>query len=297
MQDQIDRFLETEAERWSERTVESYGWYLARMAKFLASQGVVDPGAVTPDHLRAWTSSHPRWGKSSRYLAICAARSFFGWLQGAENAAEKVRLPRREIRPMRTLNENEVEKFLAACDTSTAKGTRDTSIITLMLDTGLRVTEVCELALDMVEVADRTLSVKIKGGRWAQAVYGVYAARMLAEWLTYRGRFALTDVRTVYVGIGGLTPGSPMTRNGVRAIFYELSRRAGIKRVSPHALRRTFATLALKRGAPSRLVQIAGRWSSIDMVERYSQALTPEDFSGYFPMDRIMRLDDEDETP
>jgi integrase len=59
-------------------------------------------------------------------------------------------------------------------------------------------------------------------------------------------------------------------------------------RLSPHDLRRTFTTLSLKNGAPSRLVQVAGRWSSIEMVERYSQAITPGEYDDYFPTSKLL---------
>jgi integrase/recombinase XerC len=163
-------------------------------------------------------------------------------------------------------------------------------MIALMVDTGLRVGEVASLRLDMLDVAERTLAVRVKGGKWGSAVYGTYTAGLLTAWLAIRSEFAKPGVQTVFVGVGGRTPGMHMSRHGIRANFYRIGRRAGLGPIPPHSLRRTFATLALRAGAPSRLVQVAGRWSSLAMVERYSQALTPEDFDAYSPINRMMGL-------
>jgi integrase len=86
-----------------------------------------------------------------------------------------------------------------------------------------------------------------------------------------------------------------MTRDGIRANFYRIGVQAGIGPLQPHSLRRTFATLSLKAGAPSRLVQVAGGWASLSMVEKYSRALKPADFDGFFPVDRLMGITGRDD--
>ena len=52
-------------------------------------------------------------------------------------------------------------------------------------------------------------------------------------------------------------------------------------------MRRTFATLAIKNGAPTRLVQIAGRWKNIREVERYTRALDAADLEPYSPVGNL----------
>jgi site-specific recombinase XerD len=284
----MERFFEANGDRWQETTEGLYRFYLTDLVKWLDG---VELAAVSVEMLRAWLVSHPRWGASSRYQAIMACRNLFAWAVGeSQSPAHKLRAPRRVICPQKTLKQHEVELFLAACDTSTGQGTRDVSMIALMVDTGLRVAEIASLRLDMLDLSERTLAVMVKGGKWGAAVYGSYTTGLLATWIAMRPRIALPGVQTVFVGVGGRTPGGPMTRHGIRANFYRIGYRAGLGPIPPHALRRTFATLALRAGAPSRLVQVAGRWSSLAMVERYSQAITPEDFDAYSPINRMMGL-------
>jgi integrase len=66
-------------------------------------------------------------------------------------------------------------------------------------------------------------------------------------------------------------------------IFKAWSRKIGF-RISPHDLRSSFATLSTIYGAPSRTVQLAGRWSSIEMVEHYTGNLRLEAIRAYLPM-------------
>ena len=56
-------------------------------------------------------------------------------------------------------------------------------------------------------------------------------------------------------------------------------------------LRRTFATLATENGAPTRVVQVAGGWKSLRMVERYTQALKQDAIKPFSPVDRLMKCE------
>ena len=121
------------------------------------------------------------------------------------------------------------------------------------------------------------LSVVGKGDREAKALFGPETAALLEEWIGVRNGWlseqGLSDPDTVFVALGGLTPGKPLTTDGLRKVLLRLGEEAGVARVSPHAFRRAFATLIVVNGASTRLAQVLGRWSDVGMVERYTQAL------------------------
>lgn len=287
MLEQIDRFLAEHGRRWTPSTIERYRWYLLNLAKWLDGQAIATPERAD---LVRWIDARMRWGSSTQYTGMIACRSFYRWLLGRERSpAEGLPLPRRVYRPQRVLDEAKIMRVLSSLDTSTEKGRRDTAIILLMLDSGLRASEVCRLRLEHVDLAERRFSVRIKGGRWAEGVFCAYTSASLAEWIMDRGRIAKRDCAEVFCGIGGGTPGQTMTPSGLRCIFRQVGARAGFH-FSPHDMRRTFATLALKGGASSRLVQVAGRWSSLAQVEHYSASLTAADFDPYSPVAKIMGL-------
>jgi len=293
MHEQIERFLSNQGRRWSPSTLRQYAWYLEDLGRWLEASSPPrgsEPASVTVDALDAWLAARQHWAPSTQYLAIVACRMFFRWALGVRRSpADDVVMPRRLTKPQRALTELRLQQLLASLDTSSAKGVRDLSLITLLVDTGLRAAEVTSLQVGHVNVNDRTFTARIKGGTWADGVFGSYTGACLVDWLGTRRDYVRPTVQEVYIGLGGLTPGCRMTVCGLRAMFRELGCKVGFP-LSTHDFRRTFATLSLKAGAPTRLVQVAGHWKDLSMVERYSRSLTPADFERYSPVNALMGI-------
>jgi integrase/recombinase XerD len=277
----LEKFFEANRDRWSENTELAYRRFVTIALRACGQE----PSCET---LRSWLDGQRSWSLATRALAIRALRAYFAWSVGEANSpAHKLRLPKIHARPQRTLKAEELERLLAACDTSTAIGMRDAAMIGLMADSGLRVSEACGLRLGDLDLAERSLHVQVKGGAWGSGVFGDYTAHLLRTWLEVR---PTVPADAVFVSFSGKTPGSAMTRHGFASNLKTLAKRAGLKPLSPHALRRTFATLALQSGAPTRLVQVAGRWKTLAMVERYSSALTAADFAPYSPVSLLFAV-------
>ena len=288
----VGGFLEEKRGIWSPETTEKYSRNLIGAVGWMAARGIVAPEAVTPAAIREWLDSHAHWGPSTKHVAVTSLRAFFAWAVGrASSPAHLVALPRRPIRPQRTLSADQAERLLGSLDTSRRKGIRDLALIALLLDTGLRSSEICRLELIHVEVERRTFQALTKGSRWERGVFSEYTRSVAERWLALRPEVAAPDEGAFFVSLGGLTPGRKLTRYGLQIILRKLGIDAGIGPISPHDFRRTFATLALRAGAPTRIVQVAGRWRSLAMVERYTQAIQPEDLDGHFPMAELMRFD------
>jgi integrase/recombinase XerC len=237
---------------------------------------------------KAWLDAHA-WGHSMQWVAYNALKGFIAWQYGKSHPALALKIKRGESGPQRVLNMEQVKTLLASFNTMSPKGIRDLAICTLMLDSGLRVSEICRLEMKYLNIQDRHLAVIIKGGRWGKGVFSVETARYLENWIDIRGNFAAPDVKTVFVGIKGNTPGRPMTRYGMGIVVRDWGKRAGIGQLSPHDLRRTFAVIATRLRAPARTLQVAGRWNSLAMVEHYTEAITAEDFEEFFPVAGAMR--------
>lgn len=93
---------------------------------------------------------------------------------------------------------------------------------------------------------------------------------------------------TLFVSVGGSTVGCALTTYGLRKIFQYIAQRVGLEKFSPHDLRRTMANLGVQFGAPTRVVQVAGRWDKIETVEDYTQAIQQRDFDPYAPVKRLL---------
>lgn len=291
MQNHINRFFESQSKRWTPRTAELYRWYLENLDQWLQAQSLPgDPSQVSQEHLLHWMDANTGWGDTATYAAVVAVKQFFRWAVGREESpAEGLLYPKRKPKPQRTLEETHIMQILASLDTTTPKGVRDTAIIMLLLDTGLRASELCGLQRYHVDMEEHTFIARIKGGRWSDGVFSAYTAGCIGHWLDHRPHVALPETNELFVSIGGTRPGTGLTQNGLRAIFRRISRKVGFL-FSPHDFRRTFATMAIRNGAPSRLVQVAGRWNSLAMVERYSQSLKPADMEPYSPVNKLMGL-------
>ena len=233
------------------------------------------------------------WGGGTPYHCWQALKAYLKWEFGENYPCKGMRVYRPDPGPQRTLDAREVRTLIASIDTTTQAGRRNLPMVLLMLDTGLRAAEVCGLLLKHLEIPTRRLWVEGKGGKWREAVYSELTAVYLDDWIGYRAGIALPENPTVFCGMGGLKPGSTLTSDGLRSIFAAMGRRAGIAGLSPHVLRRTFATLAIRNGAPSRIVQVAGGWSKLAMVQRYTQAIQPADFDGYFATNVIGGLNED----
>jgi integrase/recombinase XerD len=245
--------------------------YARALTKFLSF--CCEPSTCTPGDILKFLDS-TGWGSSLRYTAVTAIKKYLRWKFGAEHPALRVRVKRDPAKPGRVLNKVRAETLLASFDLATIKGKRDYAIACLALDTGLRVKELASLRFADVDLGERRLKVRIKGGRWEDAVFSAHTRAAIADWCNYR---RMGDDRLFQV-----------TRDGLRVIVRRWGEKLGF-RLSPHDLRRSFATLSTKNGAPSRLVQVAGRWSSIEMVEHYTQSLEPSDFDEFFPISHMVK--------
>ena len=152
-----------------------------------------------------------------------------------------------------------------------------------MLDTGLRAAEICSVRVGDLDFDYCRLAVKSKGGDWKHVEFSEITRNCLLDWLDWRAFYTAAHVKALFVGINGRTPGSPLTKDGLRPLFRRIAKKAGVKHFSPHAMRRSMTTLTLMAGAPTRHVQKQGRWRDLRLVDRYSQALPQRAIRPYLP--------------
>lgn len=278
----IDEYLAVNG--FANGTKDRYGRSLRRIAKVHGDLSDLDAMALSD-----WLDKQP-WGSSTCWVAYCAVRGYVRWRFGNDHPALKLKIKRIESGPQRSLDFDQASELMASFDTRNRKGVRDLAICSLMLDTGLRAAEICALKIDNVNPKERTFSVIVKGGRWDYGAYSIYTGLYLESWLPIREKRLNADTKTLFISLAGKNTGGSLTTEGLKTTVRRWGEKIEIK-LSPHDLRRTFAELSLKRGAPSRLVQIAGRWRDIKMVTRYTRNLKASDFDGYYPVAGVMEFE------
>lgn len=226
----------------------------------------------------------PGWGNSQQNVAIFCAQKFLRWKYGSLHPALAATIPRIKPKPRRSLNPDQTLEVLASFNPYKAIGAREIALIAFGLDTGFRRAEIASMQLADVDFYTNTATTLCKGGQYKYGAFTEETAQLLRNWL---------QVRKPADGTGNLftsmKTGKGLTSNGVGTIFKRLSKSIGFQ-ISAHDLRSSFATQSTANGAPSRLVQKAGRWSSIEMVEHYTGRLQLDPIKPYLPMANLKKF-------
>ena len=202
----------------------AYTAFLRYFDRWLADKDL-DLVDLRPAHFQEFLTTRT-WGGATPYHAAAALRAYIRWAHGELHPFLKLKVYRPDPGPQRTMDQAEVERLLGSIDTTSHSGGRDLPMVLLMLDTGLRAAEVAGLLLRNVDLPGRSLSVEGKGGRWRTAVFSPATQSYLEDWITgLRAELAQPGVQALFVSTGGLRPGTPLTRDGLRSIFRSLGRR------------------------------------------------------------------------
>ncbi len=264
---------------YSESTKASYRRILDKLVK------VESLDTWTASDLLAFVKTNVRGTpqqNTQQYVALCACRSFITWRFGQVHPARSARIKRVNPKKQRSLTMDQLVELLASFDTSTAIGTRDLAMLAVAIDTGLRRAELARLQLQDVNLDKLNLQVIVKGGQWGTGAFSQQTAFYISSWLEFRK--PAKGVSTLFINLlNNKNNGQPLTGHGIKMIFRKWSRRVGFE-FSPHDARRTFATISTLLGAPSKTLMVAGRWSNLEMVDRYTRNITEDAIRKYLPI-------------
>ncbi|MCB2180197.1 tyrosine-type recombinase/integrase [bacterium] len=260
-----DFILSRQAMLCSPKTIRFYHFTAGRFVKYLEDNGVVKPEDLTARYIRAYLSSLVEQKLSDSYIhgharAIKTLTRF--WHE--ENyipEVPKFQMPTIAKKRLPVLTANEVKKALSNCNNN-----RDKAIILMLVDTGLRRAEICALNWGDIDISSGIVRIaKGKGSKARSVVAGIKTRRAL---LAYRREIDHNEENPVFQ----TSTGKRLTPNGLRSALLRLGKRANIH-ITPHALRRTFATLSLRAGMNLIELQAMLGHSSLDMTRKYIQMI------------------------
>ena len=194
----------------------------------------------------------PRQGRSAAKLTATALRSLLGFLHfsGLIKRSLTSSVPsvanRRLVGLPKGLEPGQVLRLLTSCDKSTANGSRDFAVLTMLVRLGMRAGEVAKLRLEDIDWRAGAIVVRGKANCTERVPLPTDVGEVVAAYLR-RGRPASANGRTVFVRIKA--PHRAITRGGVTQIVAAAARRAGLGLVHAHRLRHTAATQMLRAGA------------------------------------------------
>jgi integrase/recombinase XerC len=266
-------------ENASAHTVRAYESDLSQFLTFLAQQtGRRRPDLVIDDfdhlNIRGFLSDLHRRGNSRASAArkLAAIRGFGrylrreGVLEG--DPAALVGTPKREQRLPAHLGEAEMSRLLEMPDVSTPLGRRDRAILELFYASGLRLSELVGLDLEDVNLSSRVVRVLGKGGKQRIVPFNRTTEAALRAWFKDVGDIARGGKKTpVFLNYQGTRLSTRSVDRLVRKYVAACSTRLGI---SPHALRHSFATHLLERGADLRAIQELLGHARLSTTQRYT---------------------------
>jgi len=282
IKDYLD-YLEVERGR-SRKTVENYSHYLKR---FLNWAKIEKPQDIDADLIREYrlflNRVEDKFGRSLKKITqnyhIIALRNFLRYLAKRDIkslSAEKIELAKQSPRQVDFLEGDELERLLAAPEGSGARALRDKALLELLFSTGLRVSELCKLNRNSVNLGKGEFSVRGKGEKIRVVFLSDRAKKALTDYLDIRKdvdqalfvrypKSKKPELAQAKLANLRLTPRS------VERIVKHYSIKAGIsKKVTPHILRHSFATDLLTGGADIRSVQTLLGHSSITTTQIYT---------------------------
>lgn len=254
----------------SANTLQSYAADLGKLESWAEKHGRRIAELERKD-LREWIARMSRDGlaPTSVSRAISAARSFFRFLMLdghiKRHPAEDIHTPQRLSYLPQFLSEEEIDKLLAAPDTSTDEGIRDRAMLELTYATGLRVSELVGLQTGDLDIHAGLVSCHGKGNKQRRIPVGKSAIHWLRRYLRVRKHLGSETKAQLF-----LHRGRPLTRQTAWSIIKTHAKRAGVSDVSPHTLRHSFATHLLQHGADSRSVQALLGHSDISTTQIYT---------------------------
>lgn len=269
----VNEFLEyLEIERnLSPLTIRDYRHYLTSFCDWSkANSPILKPQDLTLEVVRKYRVYLAHYNSPNGNLPIkkvtqnyyvIALRSFLRYLVRKDLKVvtpDKIELPKTESRSLKFLDRDQMERLLGQPDVSTERGLRDKALLEMLFSTGLRVSELCRLNREQVNLQRGEFGVIGKGGRARVVFLSDRATIWLTQYLTKRAdSFSPLFIR--YAGNQELMVNGEKMRLTPRSVQravdkYVRKARLPIK-ASPHVLRHSFATDLLMNGADLRSVQ------------------------------------------
>jgi len=267
----------------SAHTVRAYESDLGQLVAFLAAQRGRPASALAVADLdtaavRAFLGELYDRGnsKASAGRKLAAVRTFARHLRREglidQDPGALVGTPKREQKIPAHLEVDEMTKLLETPDRSTPLGRRDRAILELFYASGLRLSELVGLDLEDVNLAGRVVRVLGKGGKERIVPFNRAAGESLRAWLKDRERLE-TGVggrrarHALFLNYRGSRLSTRSVDRLVRRHVAACSARFGI---SPHAIRHSFATHLLERGADLRAIQELLGHARLSTTQRYT---------------------------
>jgi len=265
----------------SKNTIEAYRRDLIKFNNFLISEelSILEADSKMLDDFLGWlrgaNGSHSRGSESSNSRTIVTVRNLYKFIASNNHTVNPIKdysPPKIPKRLPKALKVAEVMALIEAAKFGEdAISVRNSALIEVLYATGARVSEVVNLEISNVAEIANTMTLKLsgKGGKERVVPIGIYARNSLDQYLTLSRPNLLRKKSNPSLFLN--SRGDTLSRQSAWEIIATLAERANVEtRVTPHAIRHSFATHLLDGGADIRVVQELLGHSSVTTTQIYT---------------------------
>jgi site-specific recombinase XerD len=281
--------LNCRTEGKSPKTISCYEMALRNLIWYCKEQGFPEVQKLTAVHIRhflwylasephRWNSTSPAARRQASSTTVNnyfrALRTFFGWLEREElvieNPFKNLKAPKINKTIVQALSTAEIDRLFKVCSGKSMLDVRNRAILSVFLDTGLRLSEVTNLTIDDTHMDDGSLFIRHgKGGKQRIVRIGAKAQKSLWRYVTL---YRKGNSNRLFLNRSG----EPLGLRGMKILITRLGDKAKVK-VHPHQLRHTFAISFLRAGGDVFSLQYLLGHSTLQMTQRYLQSLNAND--------------------
>ena len=257
----------------AERTRVLYGQSLTYYGRWCDEVGIpADVDNLTREHVLRWLDYLRGRGQSAGTILTRwrGLRRFVNWLLAegiiTTDPLAGISIDKPEPPPVPILTDDDLAALVGACRGKTFNDRRDEAFVRLLIDTGMRVSELTGIDLDELDLDGETVTITGKGSRVRAAYFGAKTGQALDRYIRERSKHRRKGDPALFLGERGR-----FTPDGVRERLRVRAEMAGLdpKTVHPHRFRHTNAHDFLLAGGQERDLKRLMGWRSDAMLSRY----------------------------
>jgi site-specific recombinase XerD len=269
--------LSLRARNRSPKTVKGYLQSTRIFREYLVRVGMpTQVDRITREHVESFVADQlERWKPNTARVRYADVRQFFRWLQEdgeiAASPMANMKPPTIPDVPVPVVSDEDIKKLLKVCDGKEFEQRRDTAILRMFVDCGVRLAELSNLRIDDVDFDLQVVLVVGKGKRPRAVPFGVKTGQAIEKYQRLRSRHALAKLPALWLGSKG-----PLTDSGVAQMLRRRCKDAGLEQLHPHQLRHTAAHNWLAMGGNEGDAMRLFGWRSRQMLSRYGASAADE---------------------
>jgi len=269
--------LSLRAKNRSPATIRNYRVHLVTFSEWLESANhPTAVGAIEPHMVQGFIADQlDRLSTSTAATRFRCLRVFFNWAEAENelnaNPVAGMTPPKLDEPEVPVFTDDDLRALLAACSGNTFTDRRDTAMVRLLIDAGIRAAEIIGLKVDDIDLAKGTATVWGKGAKGRTVAFGSKTAQALDRYQRVRRSHKAAERSELWLGVRG-----PLSTSGLTQLLRRRANTAGISDVHPHRFRHTFAHTWLANGGQEGDLQALAGWESQQMIGRYGASAKAE---------------------